>query len=91
MTSSLSSAPLDLAAPVAGHVIAIEVLRGQRVGAGSVLLLLESMKMEIPVEAPQAGEVLSLAVAVGDAVREGETVLRLQPLGAAEMAETPAP
>ena len=90
MTSSLSSAPLDLVAPVAGHVIAIEVLRGQRVGAGSVLLLLESMKMEFPVEAPQAGEVLSLAVAVGDAVREGETVLRLQPLGAAEMAETPA-
>ena len=87
MTSSLSSAPLDLRAPVTGNVIAIEVQRGQRVHAGQVLVLLESMKMEFPVAATGPGEVLSLLVAVGEAVQEGEAVLRLQPLAPGELAD----
>ena len=87
MTSSLSSAPLDLRAPVTGNVIAIEVQRGQRVHAGQVLVLLESMKMEFPVVATGPGEVLSLLVAVGEAVQEGEAVLRLQPLAPGELAD----
>ena len=71
---------VELPAPVQGSVIAVEVQVGQHVAAGTVLLLLESMKMEVPLEAPCHGRVLSLAVAVGEAVIAGETLLRLQPL-----------
>ncbi|MBL8329007.1 MAG: biotin carboxylase [Rubrivivax sp.] len=80
-----SPRPEDLSAPLAGNVIAIEVQRGQTVAAGQTLLLIESMKMEVPVPAPQAGRVLAIGVAVGDAVREGEALLRWQALTSAEL------
>ncbi len=68
-----------LRAPVHGAVVAIEVLAGQQVDAGQVLVLLESMKMEVPVTAPSAGQVRSLAVALGDVVAEGADLIDLLP------------
>jgi biotin carboxyl carrier protein len=62
---------------IAGTVWRIEVQPGQTVVAGAVLLILESMKMEIPVEAPSAGTVQSLTVAEGDLVKEGQGLLVL--------------
>jgi acetyl-CoA carboxylase carboxyltransferase component len=66
-----------LAAPVAGAVVAIEVEVGQAVRAGAVLVLLESMKMEVPVQAPCDGVVAGVQVAVGDAVDEGTALVEL--------------
>lgn len=57
------------------NVIAVQVDEGQRVEPGSELVLLESMKMEIPVLAPVAGTVGAVRVAVGDVVQEGETLV----------------
>ena len=52
---------------------------GADVAAGDVLLVVESMKMEIPVESPVAGTVAELLVAEGDAVGEDDPVARIAP------------
>lgn len=70
---------LSLPAPVQGTVVAIEVEPGQAVAAGQVLALIESMKMEVPLEAPAAGTVLAVQVAVGEVVDDGTPLLTLAP------------
>ena len=52
----------------------IEVASGQRVAAGETLIVLESMKMEIPVTAPRAGLVSAILVAEKQMVAEGEAL-----------------
>jgi biotin carboxyl carrier protein len=59
---------------VAGSVWKVEVSVGQQVAAGDVLVIVESMKMEIPVEAPAAGTVSEIRVAEGEPVAEGAVV-----------------
>ncbi len=62
---------------IAGTVWKIEVAPGQSVAEGDVLIILESMKMEIPVEAPRAGVVEALQVSEGQAVKEDQPLLTL--------------
>ena len=57
---------------IAGSVWKIEVKVGDRVSADDTLIVLESMKMEIPVVAPCAGTILSLQVGEGDSIAEGQ-------------------
>ena len=64
-----------LQSDVAGTVWKIEVQPGEAVAAEQPLLILESMKMEIPVSAPHAGTVLQLLVAEGETVAEGQDVV----------------
>jgi biotin carboxyl carrier protein len=59
---------------VGGSVWKIEVTPGQRVEEGDVLMLIESMKMEIPGVAEAAGTVASILVAEADAIAEGQAV-----------------
>jgi biotin carboxyl carrier protein len=59
---------------VTGSVWKVEVAVGDSVAVGDVLLILESMKMEIPLEAPVAGHVAELLVSVEDAVEEGQVL-----------------
>ncbi len=68
------AAAIRLVAPVHGAVIAIDVLPGQAVIAGQLLVLLESMKMEVPLEAPAAGTLRRILVALGDVVEQGSTL-----------------
>ena len=63
---------------VAGTVWKIESTVGQTVAAGDILMIIESMKMEIPVEAPRAGEVAELRVKEGEPVAEGAVVAVLR-------------
>jgi biotin carboxyl carrier protein len=63
---------------VAGKVVRIEAQAGARVAAEDTLLLIECMKMEIPVPAPAAGVLEALLVAEGDAVEEGQHVATLR-------------
>jgi acetyl-CoA carboxylase carboxyltransferase component len=77
-----SSAGQVLAAPVSGTVLSIEAEPGQVLRQGQRLVLLESMKMEVPLEAPGPGRVLACTVAVGEAVQAGDTLLRWQALPA---------
>ena len=66
----------EVAAEIAGSVWKIECEVGDRVKVEQILLILESMKMEIPVEAPCAGVVREIRVAEGDHIDE-EAVLVL--------------
>jgi len=59
---------------VTGSVWKIEVAVGDTVAAGDVLVILESMKMEIPLESPVGGRVSELLVQVQDAVEEGQVL-----------------
>ena len=61
-------------APMVGKVLEVQCKVGDKVQEDDVLLLLEAMKMEIPVAAPVAGVVKELKVAAGDTV-EADTVL----------------
>lgn len=60
----------ELIAPVSGSVWKIECAVGQFVNEGDTILIMESMKMEIPVEAPASGKLAELTVGEGDAVEE---------------------
>ena len=62
---------------VAGKVWKIETAIGQSVALDDTLMLIESMKMEIPVAAPRAGTIVEILVAEGDAVVEGQVVVVL--------------
>lgn len=55
----------------------VRVAPGDRVPAGAELVLLESMKMEIPVTAPAAGLVVTVLAGVGALVGEGDALLEL--------------
>ena len=61
----------------AGKVLSVSCTMGQAVKKGDTVLVLESMKMEIPVVAPEDGTVASIDCAVGDAVEQGATLATL--------------
>jgi len=65
---------VKVTASVPGKVFKVEASVGQTVKAGDNIVILEAMKMEIPVVAPQDGTVASIDVAVGDAVENGDTL-----------------
>jgi biotin carboxyl carrier protein len=67
----------EVLSEVSGTVWKVETEVGARVQAGDQLLILESMKMEIPVEAPIAGEVWEIMVAEGDPVSEDQVLLTI--------------
>jgi len=66
-------------APVTGSVWKIQCAVGDAVEEGDVLVILESMKMEIPVEAETDGRVSDLRCAEGDAVEDGQPLVVLEP------------
>lgn len=69
---------IHLSSEVTGTVWKVEVRAGDPVTIDQTLVILESMKMEIPLTAPRAGVVLELLVAEGEGVSEGQTVVVLE-------------
>ena len=70
---------MEVKSDINAVVSKIEVSAGAEVAADDVLMILESMKMEIPVHAPAAGRVRSIAVAEGDSVAEDDVLIVLDP------------
>ncbi len=68
----------DVEAHITGTVWKIECEVGQPIEEGDTLVILESMKMEMPVEAEDDGTVAEIRCAEGQAVSEGETLVVLQ-------------
>ena len=68
----------DIEAHITGTVWKIEVEVGDEVSEGDTVVILESMKMEMPVEAEDEGTVKSISVAEGQAVSEGDTLIVLE-------------
>ena len=75
--ASAGAGSIKVEAGAAGKVFKIEASVGQAVKAGDAVVIVEAMKMEIPVVAPEDGTVASIDVAVGDAVEAGATLATL--------------
>jgi biotin carboxyl carrier protein len=73
-----SGADAALAAPMPATVVAVNVEPGQRVSTGDVLILLEAMKMELPVRAPRDGTVRCVVCSAGELVQPGVPLLELE-------------
>jgi len=71
-------ARLEVASEVTGKIWKIEVQVGAEVAEDSVLMIVESMKMEIPIVCEEAGIVAELLVEEGDAVEDGQVVAILE-------------
>ncbi len=67
-------ASVDVESEVTGNVWKVLLEEGAEVAEGDVIMILESMKMEIPVEAPAAGRVSKIHVAPEDQVEEDQVV-----------------
>lgn len=65
----------SLEAPMPGKVLIVEAANGERVAEGDVLLVLESMKMELQITAPRAGTVEGLDLEAGDRVAQGDALV----------------
>ena len=62
---------VEVTASLPGKVFKVEASAGQSVSAGDTIIVLEAMKMEVPVVAPQDGTIATINVGVGDAVEAG--------------------
>lgn len=67
----------DVRADMVANVMEIYVMQGGQIEIGDTIVLLESMKMEIPVIAEEAGKVTRIAVSVGDVVQEGDLLVSI--------------
>ncbi|MBP3677254.1 MAG: acetyl-CoA carboxylase biotin carboxyl carrier protein subunit [Agathobacter sp.] len=75
--ASAGAGSIKIEAGAAGKVFKLEKKVGDKVEKGDAVLILEAMKMEIPVVAPEAGTVASIDVAVGDTVESGALLATL--------------
>ncbi len=64
----------DVVAEIVASVLEVVVTPGQTVDAGDTLVLLESMKMEIPVLAEEAGTITEVKVKVGEVIQAGDLI-----------------
>lgn len=69
---------VDVPAPMAGSLKELLVAAGDRVQARQEVLLIESMKMEIPIESPAEGSVVEILVTPPQRIDEGQVLLRLE-------------
>ncbi len=68
----------EVRAHITGTVWKIEAAAGQALGEGDTVVILESMKMEMPVEAEDDGTVKEIVCTEGQSVSEGETLVVLE-------------
>ena len=69
---------MALVAPMPATVAAVNVEPGQQVSEGDVVIMLEAMKMELPIRAPRAGRVKTVACRPGEQVQPGAPLLDLE-------------
>lgn len=68
----------QVTANMAGTVIQVLVQAGDQVSDGQDVIVLESMKMEVPVQAQAAGKVVEVKVNIGDFVNDGDVIIELE-------------
>ncbi len=67
----------EIVAEMVANVLSVSVDPGDKVAAGDVVIILESMKMEIPVMAEDTGTVRAVKIAPADVVQEGDVLIEL--------------
>ncbi len=70
--------PVEITSPVSGTLWQIDTAIGAKVLCGETLFVIESMKMEIPVDAPRDGTIVSLLVSEKDVVKDGQALAILE-------------
>jgi len=70
---------IEVKAELVGNLWKIVTEVGQSVDEDDTLMILESMKMEIPITAPVAGTLTAILVKEGEVVQEGQTVATIEP------------
>jgi glutaconyl-CoA/methylmalonyl-CoA decarboxylase subunit gamma len=65
---------IDVVAPMVGKVVKIVAAVGQEVSEDDAIVMLEAMKVEMPVGAPEDGTVVEIKVAAGDTVESGQVL-----------------
>jgi len=68
----------EVKSEISGRVWKLEARVGDRLAADDAILIVESMKMEIPVSSPVGGRVIEIRVAEADLVEEGQVVAVLE-------------
>ncbi|MEO6396944.1 MAG: acetyl-CoA carboxylase biotin carboxyl carrier protein subunit [Tepidiformaceae bacterium] len=68
---------INVPAPMAGSVKEVIVALGDSVSVGDELLIIESMKMEIPLESPVSGSVTEILVTAPQTIDEGQVLVRI--------------
>ena len=68
---------VEVPSPMSGSIFELLVSAGDTVTEGQEVIVLESMKMEIPVESPTAGTVKEILVEIGEAIDEGHLLLTI--------------
>lgn len=68
----------EIRAEIVAHVLEVVARQGQALAAGDPVVILESMKMEIPVLAEGGGTLVSIAVRDGDVVKEGDLIATIE-------------
>jgi acetyl-CoA carboxylase biotin carboxyl carrier protein len=69
---------MDIKAHITGTIWKIEVGVGDAVEEDDVVIILESMKMEMPIEAPADGNITEILTKEGDAVQEGQVLAKME-------------
>jgi biotin carboxyl carrier protein len=67
----------EIRADMVANVMEIYIAEGDTIEVGDTVVLLESMKMEIPVISEVAGKIVRLAVTQGDVVQEGDLIIEI--------------
>ncbi|HEU5045346.1 MAG TPA: biotin/lipoyl-binding carrier protein [Nocardioidaceae bacterium] len=70
---------VDIVAEMVANVMKVVVAPGDRLNSGDTVVLLESMKMEIPVLVEMPGTVAAVKVSEGDVVQEGDVLVTVEP------------
>ncbi len=69
---------INIESEIAGKVWKIEAEIGASLDEDDAIIILESMKMEIPVDAPEGGKLVEILVAEGDPVKEGQIIAKME-------------
>ena len=77
--SAVAASGTIVGAPMTGKIVSVNVVEGQEVEEGDLLVVLEAMKMENSITASTGGKVSGISVAVGDNVKKGEKICVLVP------------
>ena len=78
-TGSSNTQGNPFAAPMPGKITAVNVINGEQVEAGDVLVVLEAMKMEHSIRAARDGIIATVHVSLGDQIDDGMNVLEMEP------------
>ena len=68
----------DVDAPITGTIWKVECEVGQKIEEGDTVVIIESMKMELPIDAEDEGKVTEITCKEGQAVNEGDTLVVLE-------------